>query len=97
MTPLYSNCRSEFERLGSDAFCASVPGGCRYLDLCCCFGNTTMALVHGMSVEQIKANWADTRSCARVASPRRFAAHVTGIDLSASAVRAVTMPPGWAR
>ena len=55
-----------------------------------------MALVHGMSVEQIKANWADTRSCARVASPRRFAARVTGIDLSASAVRAVTMPPDWA-
>lgn len=78
--------KSEFERLGLVEFCSGVPGGCKFLDLCCCFGNTTMALVHGMSVMDIKANWADDEACKKVAKPRLFAATVTGVDLSANAV-----------
>jgi len=78
--------KSEFERQGLIEFCAGVQGGCKFLDLCCCFGNTTMALVHGMSVAEIKANWADDEACKKVAKPRLFPATVTGVDLSASAV-----------
>lgn len=57
-----------------------------YVDLGCCFGNTTMACVNGMDFEAIRDNWKDSESARHVASPRRFDAHVTGIDLSASAL-----------
>jgi hypothetical protein len=65
---------------------AKVDEPLRYVDLCCCFGNTTMAVLHGMDVEEIRANWADERSAEAIARPRRFPCHATGIDISANAV-----------
>ena len=57
-----------------------------YVDLCCCFGNTTMAAIHGMDVEGIRANWKDAEACATVDAPRRFPTHSVGIDISGNAV-----------
>lgn len=74
---------------GHDACMCCVPlhqGGCKFLDLCSCFGNTTMALAHGMTVADIKANWADAEACKTVAKPRLFPATVTGVDLSPNAL-----------
>lgn len=58
----------------------------KVVDLAGCFGNTTMATVHGMDYEAIRDNWKDAASAARVALPRRFPAQVTGIDISESAL-----------
>jgi hypothetical protein len=58
----------------------------KVVDLAACFGNTTMATVNGMSYDAIRANWRDEASAAKVASDRRFPAHVTGIDISANAM-----------
>ena len=63
-----------------------MVSGCKFVDVCSCFGNTTLALVNGMTVVEIKANWADSDACKQMAKPRRFPATVTGIDLSANAV-----------
>ena len=57
-----------------------------YVDLCCCFGNTTMAAVHGMDVEAIRANWASEEACKSVAAPRRLPMKTTGIDISGPAL-----------
>ncbi len=57
-----------------------------YVDLCSCFGNTTLAIAHGMNVEQIRENWKDTESCRRVAQPRRLPLRTTGIDISGNAL-----------
>jgi hypothetical protein len=57
-----------------------------FVDLCSCFGNTTMATIHGMSYNDIRENWKDEQSCASVNFPRRFSANVTGIDISAPAL-----------
>ncbi len=56
------------------------------VDLCCCFGNTTLAAIHGMSVEEIRENWRDTESCRKTARPRRFPVWTTGIDISGNAL-----------
>lgn len=58
----------------------------RYIDLAGCFGNTTMANAHGMSYEAIRENWRDAETASQVAAPRRFASHVTGIDISHQAL-----------
>lgn len=78
--------KSEFDRMGLVDFCKGIKGGCNFVDLCACFGNTTMALVNGMSVAEIKANWADAEKAKKVDKARRFNSTVTAIDLSASAV-----------
>lgn len=57
-----------------------------YVDLCCCFGNTTLATVHGMSVAEIRHNWRDHNACRTIDKPRRLSVHTTGIDLSPSAL-----------
>ncbi|MEX2380859.1 MAG: class I SAM-dependent methyltransferase [Opitutales bacterium] len=57
-----------------------------YVDLCCCFGNTTLATVHGMSVEEIRENWRDHDSCRQAARPRRLPLKTTGIDISGNAL-----------
>lgn len=57
-----------------------------YVDLCCCFGNTTMAAVHGMDVEAIRANWASEDACRTVSAPRRLPMKTTGIDISGNAL-----------
>ncbi len=65
---------------------AAAGKSLNYVDLCCCFGNTTMAAIHGMDVEAIRDNWKDTESCARVAAPRRLPVRSTGIDISGNAL-----------
>lgn len=57
-----------------------------FVDLCCCFGNTTMAVANGMSVEDIKRNWASEEACRQVGAEPRFPANTTGIDISANAL-----------
>lgn len=57
-----------------------------FVDLCSCFGNTTMATVYGMSYEDIKHNWRDETSCQTIAGQRRFNAHITGADISENAM-----------
>ncbi len=57
-----------------------------YVDLCCCFGNTTMAVVHGMEVDAIRRNWADHESCKTIARPRRLPFRTIGIDISGNAL-----------
>lgn len=57
-----------------------------YVDLCACFGNTTMATVYGMDYEAIRHNWRDTDACRKIEAERRFPAHTTGIDISGNAM-----------
>mmetsp|Transcript_24114 Transcript_24114/g.67940 ORF Transcript_24114/g.67940 Transcript_24114/m.67940 type:complete len:250 (+) Transcript_24114:108-857(+) len=57
-----------------------------FVDLCACFGNTTMATVYGMSYEAIRENWKDAESCQTIAAQRRFDCHTTAIDISAPAM-----------
>ncbi|MDZ7685557.1 MAG: class I SAM-dependent methyltransferase [Gammaproteobacteria bacterium] len=57
-----------------------------FVDLCACFGNTTMATVYGMDYQSIRDNWQDTERCMKIAADRRFPAHTTGIDISENAM-----------
>ncbi len=57
-----------------------------FVDLCCCFGNTTLATAHGMNVGEIRENWKDAESCRRAAQPRRLPLRTTGIDISGNAL-----------
>ena len=57
-----------------------------YVDLCACFGNTTMAIVNGMDYQAIRSNWRDAESCQHIDAERRFPAHTTGIDISENAM-----------
>ena len=57
-----------------------------YVDLCCCFGNTTMATVHGMDVAAIRNNWRDEVAAATIDQPRRLPLKTSGIDLSGNAL-----------
>jgi len=74
----------ELEKLQSKR--AGEDGKVRVVDLGSCFGNTTLAIVNGMTTDKIKENWADTSVCETVNAPRRFPAHVTAIDISGSAL-----------
>ena len=58
----------------------------RYVDLCACFGNTTMATVYGMNYHQICENWKDEESCKTIQASRRFPCHTTAIDISENAM-----------
>jgi len=62
----------------------------KYVDLCACFGNTTMAVLHGMSYNEIRSNWKDEESCKTIDKPRqKFGdadCHVTAIDISPQAM-----------
>lgn len=57
-----------------------------YVDLCACFGNTTMAILNGMDYDSIRHNWRDDEACRKIDSPRRFPTHATAIDISANAM-----------
>jgi hypothetical protein len=57
-----------------------------YVDLCACFGNTSMAAVYGMTYTQICENWKDEKSCMHIQGMRRFPCTITGIDISANAM-----------
>jgi hypothetical protein len=65
-------------------------GMVNYVDLCACFGNTTMAVLHGMSYDEIRENWKDEDSCKTIDKPRqKFGdadCHVTAIDISPQAM-----------
>lgn len=58
----------------------------QFVDLCACFGNTTMATLYGMGYEEIRKNWADKASCMTIQGERRFPAKVTAIDISEPAM-----------
>lgn len=57
-----------------------------FVDLCACFGNTTMATLYGMPFDAIKENWRDEQACRTVSGERRFPAHTTAIDISGPAL-----------
>lgn len=56
------------------------------VELGCCFGNTTMATVHGMSCDAIRENWSDEEKCRTIDASRRIPVSVTGIDASMPAL-----------
>lgn len=67
----------------------SKDGPVNYVDLCACFGNTTMACLHGMDYDAIRDNWKDEDSCATINQPRKTlgsGTHVTAIDISPPAM-----------
>lgn len=64
----------------------AAAGPLNFVDLAGCFGNTTMACLHGMNYQDIRANWKDAESAQTVNKPRRFDANVTGIDISPNAL-----------
>jgi hypothetical protein len=57
-----------------------------YVDLCACFGNTSMATVYGMTYAQICENWKDETACMTIQGTRRFPCTITGIDISKNAM-----------
>jgi len=57
-----------------------------YVDLCSCFGNTTLSIAHGMTTDEIRENWKDKESCSKILRPRRIPLSTTGIDISGSAL-----------
>jgi len=67
---------------------AAAAGGrpLEVVDLCSCFGNTTLATIYGMSYDEIRANWADEAACRTINAERRLAASVTGVDISLPAL-----------
>ena len=67
-------------------FCRAKESKVKFVDLCCCFGNTTMATIHGMTYEQICDNWKDDASCRTIQAPRRFDTKVTACDISEPAL-----------
>lgn len=64
----------------------SAQSNLNFVDLCGCFGNTTMAVLYGMDYEAIRKNWADEKSCQSIQAERRFPANSTGIDISENAL-----------
>jgi hypothetical protein len=58
----------------------------QYVDLCACFGNTSMATVYGMDCAQICENWKDETACMQIQGTRRFPCTTTGIDISENAM-----------
>jgi hypothetical protein len=57
----------------------------QYVDLCGCFGNTTLATVFGMTYDQICENWKDETACMKIEGKRRFPCTTTAIDISENA------------
>lgn len=57
-----------------------------FVDLCSCFGNTTMATIYGMSYNAIRENWSDETKCQTIQASRRIPVNVTGIDISQPAL-----------
>lgn len=57
-----------------------------YVDLCCCFGNTTLAIGHEMSTDDIRENWKDAPTSDQALKPRALPLTTTGIDISAPAL-----------
>ncbi len=75
----------------SQSACAAgfTPGEGRklnFVDLCSCFGNTTMATIYGMSYDAIRDNWSTEERCRTIDASRRVPVNVTGIDISLPAL-----------
>ena len=81
--------RQEFDRLLLPLV-SQLKQPFNVIDVCCCYGNTTMALVNGMTVSEIRENWKDEAACAKVTHKRRFDCKITGIDISESALNYCT-------
>lgn len=58
----------------------------KFLDLCACFGNSTLATVYGMSYDEIRENWKDEESCYKIQGQRRFDSHIIAADISGPAM-----------
>jgi hypothetical protein len=56
------------------------------VDLCGCFGNTTLATVYGMNYDQICENWKDETACKEIQGTRRFPCTTSSIDISQNAM-----------
>jgi len=82
--------RQEFDRLIlarlRELATLSPSGKVNVAEIGMCFGNTTLALVHGLTTEKIKSFWRGTMSGDLVEALRRFPCHITGVDLSSSAM-----------
>eukprot|EP01084_Bolivina_argentea_P185220 319428_1 len=63
--------------------CASPP---EIVEIASCFGNTLLAVLHGMTYEEICDNWATAERSAKPLKPRRFPCRVTGLDISKPAL-----------
>jgi len=76
--------------LSGSAKAAGIPAGhgkaLNFVDLCSCFGNTTMATIYGMSYDAIRENWSDETKCQSIEAARRIPVNVTGIDISQPAL-----------
>lgn len=73
----------------SAAAAGHTPGSGKelnFVDLCSCFGNTTMATIYGMTYDAIRENWSDETKCQTIQATRRLPVSVTGIDISAPAL-----------
>jgi hypothetical protein len=57
-----------------------------FVDLCGCFGNTTLATVYGMNYDQICENWKDETACKQIQGTRRFPCTTSSIDISQNAM-----------
>eukprot|EP00127_Corallochytrium_limacisporum_P005145 Clim_evm51s199 gene=Clim_evmTU51s199 len=80
--------RQEFDR-HILPFCMRKSGGgetVNYVDLCSCFGNTSMAVLRGMTTDEIKDNWSTDERCETIDKPTRFKVKCTGIDISKNAL-----------
>ena len=78
--------RQMFDRLILPWIQAQGGKSLEYVDLCACFGNTTMAAVYGMTYKQICENWKDEIACMNIEGSRRFPCTIAGIDISPSAM-----------
>ena len=58
----------------------------KLVDLCACFGNTTMATVRGMTYDEIRDNWKDEQACRTIQKAPVFGCHVTAVDISPQAM-----------
>jgi hypothetical protein len=58
----------------------------QFVDLCGCFGNTSLATVYGMTYDQIRENWKDETACTEIQGTRRFPCTTSAIDISENAM-----------
>lgn len=76
--------------MSKSAAAFGIPAGngdkLNFVDLCSCFGNTTMATIYGMSYDAIRENWSDETKCKTIEATRRIPVNVTGIDISEPAL-----------
>jgi hypothetical protein len=80
--------RQMFDRLILPWISSQTQGkkSIEYVDLCACFGNTTLATIYGMDYAQICENWKDETACMKIQGTRRFPCTITGIDISVNAM-----------